>query len=157
MNASRILQTLSLVIITSLLTFTATAQEKRMTQYKVISTADFIKFANPKPGERVRVEILQEKPEQARHLNGIFASIPPGVPGEKPQYHYHQNRESVIQILAGDVTEMIEGKAVPLKPGDVIYIAPGTKHTMMNNSTTQEVKYMEFYSPTVPDVVQVKD
>jgi mannose-6-phosphate isomerase-like protein (cupin superfamily) len=52
---------------------------------------------------------------------------------------------------------MIDGKAVPLKPGDVIYIAPGTRHTMVNNSTTQEVKYMEFYSPVAPDVVQVKD
>ena len=83
--------------------------------------------------------------------------IPPGKPGEKPQYHYHAHRESLIQILSGDVTEMVEGKAVRLKPGDVIYIAPGAKHAMLNNSTTVEVKYMEFFTPISPDNVQVKD
>ena len=62
-----------------------------------------------------------------------------------------------IQILAGDVTEMIEGKPVHLKPGDVIYIAPGTKHSMINNSPTDEAKYMEFYSPIAADNVPVKD
>jgi len=128
-----------------------------MTTHKVITPSAFIHSANPKPGERRRVEILQPGTEGTRHLAGIFAAIPPGKPGQKPQYHYHQNRESIIQILAGDATEMVDDKAVPLKVGDVIYIAPGTRHTLMNNSTTEEVKYMEFYSPVVPDVVQVKD
>ena len=40
---------------------------------------------------------------------------------------------------------------------DVIYIAPGAKHAMLNNSTTEEVKYMEFFTPITPDNVQVKD
>ena len=86
-----------------------------------------------------------------------LSAIPPGKPNEKPQYHYHAHRESLIQILSGDVTEMVEGKAVRLKPGDVIYIAPGAKHAMLNNSTTEEVKYMEFFTPITPDNVQVKD
>ena len=125
--------------------------------YKVISTTDFIKAANPKPGERVRVDVLQQNSEGAQHLSGQMSAIPPGKPGEKPQYHYHAHRESLIQILSGDVTEMVEGKAVRLKPGDVIYIAPGAKHAMLNNSTTEEVKYMEFFTPISPDNVQVKD
>lgn len=137
--------------------FNTVAQDKPMVTHKVISPADFVKAANPRPGERQRIEILQPGAEGTRHLAGIVASIPPGTPGQQPQYHYHQNRESIIQILAGDATEMVDGKAVPLKAGDVIYIAPGTRHTLMNNSTTQEVKYMEFYSPVVPDVVQVRD
>ena len=81
----------------------------------------------------------------------------PGKPGEKPQYHYHAKRDSIIQILSGDVTEWVEGKPVKLNPGDVIYIAPGTKHAMINNSSTEEAKYMEFFSPIAPDNVQVKD
>ncbi|NBR29669.1 MAG: cupin domain-containing protein [Betaproteobacteria bacterium] len=144
-------------IMASLFSSNLPAQEKTMVTHKVISPGEFAKATNPKPGERQRVEILQPGAEGTRHLAGIFAAIPPGKPGQKPQYHYHQNRESIIQILAGDATEMVDGKAVPLKVGDVIYIAPGTKHTLMNNSTTEEVKYMEFYSPVVPDVVQVKD
>jgi quercetin dioxygenase-like cupin family protein len=145
----------SCLIIAFLISSGAVAQDKRSVQYKVISTQDFIKSVNPKPGDRVRVEILNEKADQARNLNGILSSIPAATPGAKPAYHYHKNRESVIQILSGDATEMVEGKPVPLKPGDVIYIAPNIKHTMMNNSVTQEVKYMEFFSPIAPDTVQV--
>ena len=144
------------LFVISLISSGAVAQDKGAVQYKVIKTQDFIKSANPNPGERVRVEILTEK-EHARNLNGIFASIPPASPGAKPAYHYHKNRESIIQILSGDATEMIEGKPVPLKPGDVIFIAPNVKHTMMNNSSTQDVKYMEFYSPIAADSVQVKE
>jgi len=124
-------------------------------QYKVIKTQDFVKAASPHPGQRARVEILTEK-DAARHLNGIFGAIPPASPGDRIAYHYHNARESIIQILSGDAIEIIEGKPVPLKPGDVIFIAPNTKHTLTNNSSTQEVKYMEFFSPVAPDLVQVK-
>jgi quercetin dioxygenase-like cupin family protein len=143
------------LVVAFLISSGAVAQEKRSVQYKVISTQDFIKSVNPKPGERVRVEIVNEKVDQARNLNGILASIPAATPGAKPAYHYHKNRESVIQILSGEATEMDDGKPVLLKPGDIIYIAPNVKHTMMNNSPAQEVKYMEFFSPIAPDTVQV--
>ena len=125
-------------------------------QYKVIRTQEFINTPNPKPGERVRIAILTGN-EKAGNFNGIWASIPPAKPGDKPAYHYHKFRESIIQILSGDATEMVAGKAVPLKPGDVIFIPPNIKHTMVNNSTTQDVKYMEFYSPIAVDTVQVTE
>lgn len=125
-------------------------------QYKVIKTRDFIKSANPRPGERVRLEILNDR-DEAKNLHGIFGSLPPASAGSKLAYHYHKNRESIIQILSGDATEMVEGKPVALKPGDVIFIRPGAKHTLVNNSSTQELKYMEFFSPIAADSVQVKD
>ena len=136
---------------------TAAAHDGPFAPYKVISTTDYIKSKNPNPGERHRVDVLTHGAEGVKHLSGQLSTIPAGKPGEKPQYHYHANRESIIQILAGDVTEMIEGKPVHLKPGDVIYIAPGTKHSMINNSPTDEAKYMEFYSPIAADNVPVKD
>ena len=125
-------------------------------QYKVINTRDFVTSANPNPGERVRVGILTEK-DQAKNLNGIFGSLPPASSGVQLAYHYHENRESIIQILSGDATEMIEGKPILLEPGDVIFIPPNVKHTLVNNSSTQELKYMEFFSPIAPDSVQVKE
>lgn len=125
-------------------------------QYKVIKTRDFMKSANPKPGERVRLEILNDT-DEAKNLHGIFGSLPPASAGAKLAYHYHKNRESIIQILSGDATEMVEGKAVPLKPGEVIFIPPNVKHSLLNNSSTQELKYMEFFSPIAPDSVQVKE
>jgi mannose-6-phosphate isomerase-like protein (cupin superfamily) len=128
-----------------------------MIQYKLIRTSDLLAAPNPQPGERVRMPVLQENTEQAHLLNGIFGCIPPATPGSGPQYHYHVKRESIIHLLAGDATEMIDGKAVALKPGDIIYIAPGVKHSLVNNSATAEVKFIEFYAPAAPDMVRIDD
>ena len=133
----------------------AGTQEQGSLQYKVIRTQDFIKAVNSKPNERMREEILA--PKEAKNINGILSTLPPATPGAKPQYHYHTHREGIIQILSGDATEWIEGKPIPLKVGDVIFIPPYIKHTLMNNSTTQDVRYMEFYSPVPPDSVPVKE
>jgi quercetin dioxygenase-like cupin family protein len=157
MHAIRLLAAITIAMAATLAPFTAAAQNKAAVPYKVISTTDYIQSKNPKPGERQRIDVLTQDAEGARLVNGHLSAIPPGKPNEKPQYHYHAHRESLIQILSGDVTEMVEGKAVRLKPGDVIYIAPGAKHAMLNNSTTEEVKYMEFFTPITPDNVQVKD
>jgi mannose-6-phosphate isomerase-like protein (cupin superfamily) len=121
--------------------------------FKVIRTQEFVRSASPAPGERQRVQILSSS-DHAGLLAGIFGSIPPAQPGETPSYHFHRRRESIIQILSGDGTEMVEGNAVPLAPGDVIYLPPNVKHTLMNNSATEELRYMEFYTPTAPDVVR---
>ena len=124
MHDIRLLAAITIAMAATLAPFTAAAQNKAAVPYKVISTTDYIQSKNPKPGERQRVDVLTQDSEGARHVNGHLSAIPPGKPGEKPQYHYHAHRESLIQILSGDVTEMVEGKAVRLKPGDVIYIAP---------------------------------
>ena len=121
--------------------------------FKVIRTREFVQSPNPAPGERQRVQILSSA-DHAGLLAGIFGSIPPAQPGENPVYHFHRRRESIIQILSGDGTEMVEGEAVPLAAGDVIFLPPNVKHTLMNNSATEELKYMEFYTPTAPDVVR---
>ena len=143
------------LFLTLLISSGAVTQEKGPMQYKVIKTQDFIKAVNPKPSERMRVQFLT--PKEAKNINGHLTTLPPATPGEKPQYHYHTYREGIIQILSGDATEWVEGKPVPLKPGDVIFIPPNIKHALMNNSTTQDVRYMELFSPIPVDTVQVKD
>jgi quercetin dioxygenase-like cupin family protein len=124
-------------------------------RYKVIKSGEFVSAPNPNPGQRARVEILNAT--EAQKLNGILGIIPASSSPKKPAYHYHNARESVIQILSGSGTEMIEGEGVPLRAGDVIFIPPGVKHTLMNNSATEDLKYMEFYTPVGPDVVRVQE
>jgi mannose-6-phosphate isomerase-like protein (cupin superfamily) len=126
-----------------------------MIQYKLIRTSELLEAPNPKPGERQRIPVLQEEAEGAHFLNGIFGSIPPAKDGNGPRYHYHVKRESIIHLLAGDATEWVEGKAVPLKPGDIIYLAPNVKHSLVNNSTSEAVKFIEFYAPAAPDMVRL--
>ena len=146
--------TIASLLVTLLISSGAVTQEKKPIQYKVIKTEDLIKAVNPKPNERLRIEVLTQK-DTAKNINGSFSSLPPATPGGKPAYHYHTARESMIQILRGDATEWVEGKAVPLKPGDIIFIPPNIKHSIMNNSSTQELKYIEFFSPIASDSVQV--
>jgi len=43
-------------------------------------------------------------------------------PGSGPPYHYHEKRESLILAVSGEAAEILEGKEIPIKAGDVIYI-----------------------------------
>lgn len=122
--------------------------------FKLIRTGDFISAPNPNPGQRARLEILSVQ-DGAHSLNGIMGIIPASGTPSKPAYHYHRHRESIIQILSGKGIEMIEGEPVALGPGDVIFIPPNVKHTLLNDSATEDLKYMEFYTPVGPDSVRV--
>ena len=126
-----------------------------MPKYKLIRTAELLATPNPQPGARLRIPVLQEKTEGAQFLNGVFGCIPPAQPGNGPKYHYHVKRESIIHLLAGDATEWVEGEAVVLQPGDIIYLAPGVKHSLVNNSAGEDVKFIEFYAPAAPDMVRL--
>jgi len=95
------------------------AQGKEPIQYKVFRAEEFIKMANPNPGQRYRIEVLTDK-DNAKNLGGIFGIRPPSAPGQKISYHYHKNRESIIIFLSGEGMHMIEGKAIPVKAGDII-------------------------------------
>jgi quercetin dioxygenase-like cupin family protein len=87
------------------------------------SRPDFPLFLSPTPAQLYRLEILTDK-DDAKNLGGIFGIMPPAAPGAKPAYHYHKDRESIIMVLSGEATEMLEGQAIPLKAGDIIFIRP---------------------------------
>ena len=132
------------------------AQGKEPVKFKLFKSGDFKKMTSPTPAELYRSEVLTDK-DGAKNLGGIFGIMPPAAPGEKPPYHYHKNRESVIMVVSGEATEMIEGQAIPLNAGDVIFIPPMVKHTILNNSG-KDFRYMEFftYPPVMSDFVPVK-
>ena len=118
---------------------------------KVYKTKEFIKVKNPTPGERYRSEILSIE-HGAHELAGIFVVL---VPGDQIPYHYHKKRESLLIILDGEATEIVEGEEFSIKAGDVIYIPAGEKHMTVNKSQ-EDVRYLEFYTPIEPDSVDVE-
>jgi hypothetical protein len=63
---------------------------------------------SPTPTEPYRLEILTDK-DDAKNLGGIFGIRPPAAPGAKPECYYHKDRESIIAVISGEATEMIEG------------------------------------------------
>jgi len=79
---------------------------------KVFKSEEYIKMANPTPGQPYRPEILT-KEHQAKNLGGMFGLL---VAGSQVPYHYHNNRESVIIAISGEATEVIEARSFPSRP-----------------------------------------
>ena len=120
---------------------------------KLFKTEDYVKMKNPEPGKPYRPEILTSE-HQVKNLGGMFGLL---VPCSQVPYHYHNHRESIIIVISGEATEIIEGKEIPIKTGDVLYIPPGEKHTTLNRSA-KDFRYLEFFTcpPVTADFVEVK-
>jgi quercetin dioxygenase-like cupin family protein len=65
-------------------------------------------------------------------------------PGARNRKHYHTS-QVVFYILEGAMTVQDEGREpVTLKPGDSLFIKPGTVHAHWNASTTDKLVFAEF-------------
>ena len=120
---------------------------------KIFKSEEYMKMVNPTPGKPYRPEILM-KEHQAKNLGGMFGLL---VAGSQVPYHYHDNRESIIIAISGEAIEVIDGKEIPIKAGDVLFIPAGEKHTTINRSS-QDFRYLEFFTfpPLSADFVEVK-
>lgn len=118
---------------------------------KIFKVDDYLKLNNPTPGKIYRQEILTQ--DLARELGGIFGII---VAKSKGEYHYHNRRESLLLIISGEAAEYVEGKEHPIKAGDVLFIPPGEKHTIVNNSD-KDLRFLEFFThpPVAADKIDV--
>ena len=120
---------------------------------KLFKTEEYLNMKNPNPDDSYRPEILT-KEHNTKNLGGMFGLLPPGT---RVPYHYHENRESIIMVIAGEGVEIIEGEENPVKAGDVLYIPPMEKHTIINRSD-KDLRYLEFYTcpPVTADFHEVK-
>ena len=120
---------------------------------KLLKIGQYIEQRNPTPGNSYRPEILTAA-DGAKDLGGMFGLLPPGT---QVAYHFHRRRESVIIVLRGEATQVIEGKEIPIAAGDVLYIPAGEKHTTINRSS-QDFRYLEIFTcpPLGADFVEVK-
>jgi len=120
---------------------------------KTFKIEDYIKMENPNPGEAYRPEILTHE-DRAEALGGMFGLL---APGSQVPYHYHKKRESVIIAISGEAIEVIDGKELPFKAGDIFYIQAGEKHMTVNRSG-EDFRYLEFFTspPVSADFVEVK-
>ena len=55
-------------------------------------------------------------------------------PGHKMNYHSHEKRDEIWTVIAGSGRTIVEGMEQPIKPGDVITMAAGCKHTVIAGS-----------------------
>jgi len=121
---------------------------------KKLNIDEFINMKIDSPGLNSKSEILTDC--GAQKLTGVFGLVRPG--GKGGDYHYHENDEHIIIIIEGEGTELVEGKEIPVKAGDILFVPAGEKHTTMNNSD-KDLRYIGFLTCGTPgkrDVVDVK-
>ncbi len=120
---------------------------------KIITMADLCAIENPTPGEPYRPELKLDE-ERFSALGGMFGLL---VPGSRVPYHYHQNRESILIPVSGEAVEIIEGSETVIRPGDVLLIPAGEKHTTINRSAS-DFRYVEFFTspPLAADFIKVE-
>jgi quercetin dioxygenase-like cupin family protein len=120
---------------------------------KVFKVDDYLKKQNPTPGKTYREDTLT-KADEAKELGGLFGIMVAGAQGE---YHYHRQRESLLFIIAGEGAELVDGKEHPIKAGDVLFIRPGEKHTVVNKSD-KDLRFLEFFThpPVAADKIAVE-
>lgn len=68
-------------------------------------------------------------------------------PGTTQEEHLHSGDEQVIYVVSGGGAHIIDGRAFPLRPGDVKHISPYTSHKVINDSTS-ELKLLIVYTPS---------
>lgn len=61
-------------------------------------------------------------------------------PGHKMDYHSHDNRNEIWNIIDGEGTVIVDGMETPVKPGDVITMEAGCRHTIIAKT---EVRLIE--------------
>ncbi len=108
---------------------------------KLFKSEEYARMPNPTPGQAYRPEILTTD-DGAKSLGGMFGLL---VPGSQVPYHYHVNRESVIVVISGEGIEVIEGREIPIKAGDILFIPAGEKHTTINRSG-KDLRYLEYFT-----------
>lgn len=120
---------------------------------KIFKIEELCAIDNPTPGEPYRPEIKLDA-ERFRALGGMFGLL---APGSGVPYHYHKNRESVLIPVAGEAVEIIEGEETVIRPGDILLIPAGEKHTTVNRSD-RDFRYIEFFTcpPLAADFIKAE-
>ena len=108
---------------------------------KLYDAKKYKEMESPTPKELYRIDILT-KDDNAQDLNGLFGIMPGGIKGD---YHYHKKRESIFVAVSGEAVELVDGEEIPIKAGDVFFIPPNEKHTIINKSD-KEFRFLEFFS-----------
>jgi mannose-6-phosphate isomerase-like protein (cupin superfamily) len=61
------------------------------------------------------------------------------APGSQQPLHSHAGSEQVYVIVSGEGTMLIEGEEQTVGPGDTVFIPPGSKHAIRNDSAAELV------------------
>ena len=122
---------------------------------KIFRCDDLKAAKNPNPGEKTyRPEVLTAA-DGAVNMGALTGIVETGA---GVQYHYHEKRESVLIVVAGEAIETVEGKDYELKAGDAVFLNAKEKHGIRNKSNIEQMRFIEFFTepPLNKDFVPVE-
>lgn len=68
-------------------------------------------------------------------------------PGEEIGEEVHDDVDQFIRVEAGEGRAVLDGDESALGDGSIVVIPAGTRHNVINTSTTQALKLYTIYSP----------
>jgi quercetin dioxygenase-like cupin family protein len=94
------------------------------------------------PDGRERVFLVGKDKTGSKHL---AADVVTYSPGAHNKVHYHKS-ETFIYIIEGECDIMIEGATQHLEKETMVFIPPGEKHWLQNN-TVNKMVMLEAFAP----------
>ena len=73
------------------------------------------------------------------------------LPGHRMNYHAHRYRDEVWTITSGEGIAVVDGEERRVKPGDVVQLPAGTKHTLIANTLLEVIEEQTGDAITVED------
>jgi len=101
--------------------------------------------------DRGRTICLVDESLGAHQVDVHINVLRPGGP-EGP-YHHHERTENVYWVLSGRGRMIAEGQEHVLDPDHVVFIPPGTRHSLTNIGT-EDLRVLEIYAPAGKDSVR---
>ena len=100
------------------------------------------------PNDRGHTIKLVNEQTGARNVDVHLNVLRPGGPAGS--YHLHQRAENVYWVLSGRGRLVIEGQEYEVKPDDVVFMSPGTRHSLAIVGD-EELRLLEIYAPAGQD------
>lgn len=69
------------------------------------------------------------------------------LPRQGEPEHSHFGEEQVLYVISGAGQHVVNGRLLPLKPGDTVYIPPYSHHMLINTSDEEPLKLLGVYIP----------
>ena len=69
------------------------------------------------------------------------------LPGEEIGEEVHDHVDQFLRFEVGDGKAILNGEEILFKSDDVVVVPAGTKHNIINTSTTETLKLYTIYSP----------
>ena len=75
-------------------------------------------------------------------------------PGHKMNYHSHEHRNEIWNVIAGNGKAILNGREQTVKPGDVLYMPAGCRHTIIADTELKVIESQLGRDITVQDKIK---